>query len=164
MLSKNVFLFFVPLFFCFVVTQADSQTGFASPYFSVTTTFPDSYVKPGDVVYGSILVTMPEGWHVYAPGVKKYNSLNVDAGDGPLQHVRLDYPPAKTIVQLGDEVPVYGGTVEIRVAGIVPLDYLAGLLMFSAVVTWQGCTDNICLPPESRMVSVPLKISAGDQK
>ncbi|VAX15027.1 hypothetical protein MNBD_NITROSPINAE01-1651 [hydrothermal vent metagenome] len=164
MLLKNFAISFVTVFLCFVVTEADSQTGFTSPEFSVTATFPDSPIKPGDVVYGSIFVTMPDGWHVYAPGVKKYNSLNVDTGDGPLKHVRLDYPPAKTIVQLGTEVPVYGGTVEIRVAGIAPPSHAGGDIMFSALVTWQGCTDNICLPPESKMVSVPLKMLAGDKK
>lgn len=156
---KTVLLFFLGLVFCFFASIANAQGDLTQPKFLVTATFSDAEPKPGAVVAGSIFVTMPDGWHIYAAGVEKYNQLSVDTGDGPLKNVRLNYPPVKTIIQFGKEVPVYSGTVQINVAGIAPADHSGGDIIFRAVVTWQGCTDNMCLAPESRVVQVPIRIS-----
>ena len=134
----------------------------AMPEFGVSYEFPTGPVAPGSGISGFIRVEIPEGWHVYAPGVeKKYRKIEIISADGPVENIKLGYPPSRDLVILGEKVPVYDGEVVIKVEGRIAEGAEEGARVWRPVVSWQACSDNLCLAPESRTLEIPIVISAG---
>lgn len=128
------------------------------PNIEILHDFPPDPVSPGGVLKGEIMVKIPEGWHVYAPGVEKYRKLNVEKGEGPLSEVRFHYPEGQIMDVVGEQVPVYDGIVSIAVEGKIREDAEAGKTVWRPLVSWQSCSDNLCLAPESRTLEIHLTI------
>ncbi|VAX15925.1 hypothetical protein MNBD_NITROSPINAE04-1199 [hydrothermal vent metagenome] len=162
------------IFFAFIFVAGAAQSEQAplpfldlastSPEFTVAPDFSGEAFKPGSVVVGSIYVTAPPGWHIYAPGVKKYRRLEMTSGDGPLIDVQFSYPPVKVMTLLGEEVPVYEGRVEIIAQGIVAPDTIDGGYVWRPVISWQGCAENICLAPETRTLQITIAVNDKEKR
>lgn len=117
---------------------------------------------PGGAFSGSIHVTIPEGWHIYAPGAdKKYRRLEVEPGEGSVEDLKFTYPPGHVMDIIGEMVPVYDGEVKIGFEGRLADGAAAAGAVWRPVVRWQSCSDRLCLTPESRTLDIPLKPSGG---
>ncbi len=133
--------------------------GVEPPEIVVKSGFAKSIVKPGGYLSGSFFINIPKGWHIYALGEKKYHPLTFVNPSGLVTEARFSYPPAETIDILGEKVNVYQGKVEVIAEGIISPGAKAGPLQWRPRLTWQSCSDTVCLPPETKTLEVALKVS-----
>lgn len=127
------------------------------PEFKLTGSMATSSVKPGGAARGEITVEIPEGWHFYAPGVEKYKKLDIKATEGPLEGVKFTYPQGEMATLVDEKVPVYQGKVTVKFEGKAA-SAKPGAVVFRPVISWQACSANICLPPESREVEIKFTV------
>lgn len=133
------------------------------PEITINYKLPKTPPAAGGAFSGSIHVTIPEGWHVYAPGAdKKYRRLEVEPGEGPaVEDLKFTYPPGHVMDIIGEMVPVYDGKVEIGFEGWLADGTEPAGAVWRPVVKWQSCSDKLCLTPESRTLEISLKPSGG---
>jgi AhpC/TSA family len=126
------------------------------------------------------------GWHVYAPGCPdNYRALRVEVDGELLDDVEVEYPPSEIVGfdGLGEEAAVYSTPVTIRARlrirwrpelfwrsddGLEPLRGLEGLASslrpdpgvrpIRIELAYQACSHDICLPPTSAEVELPLEL------
>lgn len=128
----------------------------AIPEFKITTSS-EGAVNPGSMVKGSITLHVPKGWHVYAPDGHKYKPFKVTYLDGQLADVKFTFPKPAVVEILGEKVPVYDADVVVGYEGRVKEGSPTGKPVLRATVSWQACSDTICLPPERRELEIELK-------
>lgn len=143
-----------------VVSQALAgfgEVGSTLPELTITSSFP-SNVKQGAKVTGDIAIEIPKGWHLYAPGDHKYKKLSVTKGAGPLSRVKFIYPPGVMKDIAGERVPLYEGLITVSFEGEVAKKAAVGHATWKPEVTWQSCSDTICLAPETGELTIEFKI------
>lgn len=133
------------------------EVGSTLPELTITTSFPTT-VKQGEKVAGTISIEIPKGWHLYAPGDHKYKKLSVTKGSGPLSRVKFTYPPGVMKDIAGERVPLYEGLINVSFKGEVSKKAAVGHATWKPEVTWQSCSDTICLAPETGELTIEFKI------
>ena len=133
------------------------ETGSTLPELSITSSFP-SKVKQGTKVTGDITIEIPKGWHLYAPGDHKYKKLVVTKGEGPLSRIKFTYPPGVMQDIAGERVPLYEGQVNVNFEGEVAKKAATGHATWRPEVTWQSCSDTICLAPETGALTIEFEV------
>lgn len=133
------------------------EVGAALPELTITSSFP-SRVKQGARVTGEITIEIPKGWHLYAPGDHKYKKLTVSPGAGPVANVKFTYPPGVMKDIAGERVPLYEGQINVNFEGEVPKKAPVGHATWKPEVTWQSCSDTICLAPETGALTMEFEI------
>jgi DsbC/DsbD-like thiol-disulfide interchange protein len=142
-----------------VVPQAWAilEEGSTLPEITVTGSFP-STVQRGEKVSGAITIEIPKGWHLYAPGDHQYKKLTVTKGAGPLSKVKFAYPPGVTQDIAGERVPLYEGQVNVSFSGEVSKKAATGHATWRPEITWQSCSDSICLAPETGALTIEFEV------
>lgn len=127
------------------------------PIIGVTHTLTKNpFIETADVT-GVIIITIPAGWHLYAPGAdEKYISLSIEPGQGPISGVVFTYPDGEMKMLLSDLVPLYHGEVTIEFTATL-IEANGGV--WRPMIRWQTCSEEICLLPEKR--SLEIVIPAG---
>lgn len=133
------------------------EVGSTLPEITVTTTFPTT-VRQGEKVVGTITVEIPKGWHLYAPGDHQYKKLTVSPGAGPVTNVKFTYPPGVLQDIAGERVPLYEGQIEVKFEGEVSKKTAVGHAIWKPEMTWQSCSDSICLAPETGALTVEFEV------
>ncbi|HEU5163077.1 MAG TPA: cytochrome c biogenesis protein CcdA, partial [Thermoanaerobaculia bacterium] len=112
----------------------------------------------GEVVRGTLGITIAEGWHINSahpkddfsiPTVAKLSSAGVRFED-------LAYPPhvERAFTFAGGELlAVYEGSISIPFQGTRTA---GGAVAIDAVVSYQACNDRVCLPPRSEKARVEI--------
>jgi DsbC/DsbD-like thiol-disulfide interchange protein len=136
---------------------ATLEEGSMLPEITVTSSFP-STVQRGAKVTGAITIEIPKGWHIYAPGDHKYKKLTVSQGKGWVTNVKFTYPPGVTQDVAGERVPLYEGRVEVKFEGEVSKKAATGHATWKPEITWQSCSDTICLAPETGALAIEFEI------
>lgn len=133
------------------------EEGSTLPEITVTSSFP-STAQRGEKVTGAITVEIPKGWHLYAPGDHKYKKLTVTNVAGPLSNVKFTYPPGVMQDIAGERVPLYEGQVNVNFEGEVAKKAALGHAIWRPAITWQSCSDTICLAPETGALTIEFEI------
>lgn len=133
------------------------EVGSTLPEITVTTSFPSTAQRGGKVT-GVITIDIPKGWHLYAPGDHKYKKLTVTKGAGPLSNMKFTYPPGVMTDIAGERVPLYEGQVNVNFEGEVSRKATTGHATWRPEVTWQSCSDTICLAPETGALAIEFEI------
>ncbi|MBF0292917.1 MAG: hypothetical protein HQK86_12255 [Nitrospinae bacterium] len=133
------------------------DVGYTLPEITVTTTFPTT-VTQGEKVTGAISIEIPKGWHLYAPGDHKYKVVTVDSGHGPVTKVKFTYPAGVMQDIAGERVPLYEGQIEVKFEGEISKKAAPGRAVWKPELTWQSCSDSICLAPETGALTVEFEI------
>jgi len=139
----------------------------------------------GSAVIGSRVtfvatVHLPQGVHVYAPGVKGYKPIQLTLQTEGLPMKDALYPPSHplTFGELQETVPVYTDTFEIRQDVLVLLDkglrqeymkFQGGrdsgtLVPVRGQLSYQACTDKVCYPPATLALQWMLRIHQMDNE
>lgn len=134
-------------------------------------TYPEvNGVLPGDEVSFAVVAHIEEGWHINARSVGGEVLIPTEVRVDDNKYFRvtgIKYPPGKqvTLPFYGEPLQVYEGTVVIYVTGKVSEDVSTDLLI-SGVLSYQGCDDQVCSPPEEVKFSLklPLLSSESDKK
>ena len=134
------------------------EVGSTLPEITVTTSFPTT-AKQGEKVTGTISIEIPKGWHLYAPGDHKYKKVTATSGAGPVNNVKFTYPAGVTQDIAGERVPLYEGQIEVKFEGEISKKAAPGHAIWKPELTWQSCSDSICLAPETGMLTVEFEIT-----
>ena len=116
-------------------------------------------VRPGQRISLAVEAQLPEGMHVYAPGVSGYIPISLRLESSPaFQSDPVAFPPARTmrLEAIHETVPVYerqfrlletitlGGAQQIE-----PLLDAASNLTIQGELRYQACDDRECFVPET---------------
>lgn len=128
-------------------------------YLEVHTTASEERLYPGNLVTLFVDIHPRPGVHVYAPGSRDYQGLQVTLEENPYLKVReVQYAPAETLTLplLGEDLPVYSRPVRVSIdAALVSRLDMAPLLesgeplQIRGTMTLQACDDRVCWPAQS---------------
>ncbi|HLM55072.1 MAG TPA: protein-disulfide reductase DsbD domain-containing protein [Pyrinomonadaceae bacterium] len=123
--------------------------------------------QQGSTFQAAVVFDIPRGLHVNANRpLGKYavpTSVKIDAPRG-LKITPLSYPAGQVrTFSFGEGSPperlaVYEGRTIIRFNVTVPPDYELGVARIRANVRFQTCSDEVCYPPASRELVLPIAI------
>lgn len=137
-----------------------SPAGSMEPVVTAKLTLASSTVVAGKSVRGTATVTIPAGWHAYAPpapdGFHAFNLKGLNSGFG----FKASYPAGKPLEVAGQEgtVMVYEGTVKVPVTITVPSKAKKGRTTLKMQVDYQLCDDSTCLRPDSKTVTATVTV------
>jgi len=117
----------------------------------------------GRVVQAAIVIDIPQGYHVNSNRpLSKYaipTEVKIDAPAGvrigPAIYPR---PVVRRFSFSKDQIAVYEGRAVIRFNVTVPANFQGERLELRARVRYQACTDEVCYPPRTREVVMPIEV------
>jgi DsbC/DsbD-like thiol-disulfide interchange protein len=122
--------------------------------------------QQGSTFQAAVVFDIPRGLHVNANRpLGKYavpTTVKIDAPRG-LKITPLSYPAGQVrTFSFGggqaERLAVYEGRTIIRFNVVVPPDYELGVARIRANVRFQTCSDEVCYPPASREMVLPIAI------
>ncbi|HUI11486.1 MAG TPA: protein-disulfide reductase DsbD domain-containing protein [Bacteroidota bacterium] len=126
---------------------------------------PESGLRPGSSARASVLVTVAKGWHINSASPVDSDLVATALACTPppgLAVAPVRFPPGvrRTFAFSSEPLDVFEGTVpltlEISAAeGILPGEYAIAI-----EVSYQACTNEICLPPSTLRATVPLRVTS----
>lgn len=128
-------------------------------YLEVHTTATEQRLYPGNVFTLFVDVHPKPGVHIYAPGTRDYQGLDVTLEEHPYVKIRtVQYAPAEalTLPLLGEDLPVYSRPVRVSIdvalvsrLDMAPLLESGGPVEIKGTITLQACDDRVCWPPQT---------------
>lgn len=116
-----------------------------------------------DVVKGSVVVSLPEGWHAYQnPPKSKYeNPLALSSKTKGFTLSKVVYPKGKAMNSFGNDTLVYEGDVKIAFEGKIgkTVKMKNGAYTFDFDIAYQICNESTCQPPANSKASITVKPS-----
>ncbi len=125
-------------------------------------------VHPRDTVLAAVILTIQEGWHINAGPAADADMIPTQVDSASVGGVTLFDPryPAGTARQFAfAEIPihVYEGSVTIFARVHVADTTSPGTYLLPVVVTCQACNDDICLPPSTHRMMLPVRVTTPEQ-
>lgn len=127
-------------------------------YLEVHTSATEASLYPGNVFTLFVDIHPKPGVHVYAPGTRDYQGMQVTLEPNLYVKVRnVQYAPAETLTLplLGEALPVYSHPIRVSIdAALVsrqdlqPVFDRDGTLEIRGSVTLQACDDRVCWAPQ----------------
>ena len=127
--------------------------------------------QQGSTFQAAVVFDIPHGLHVNAnKPLGKYavpTTVKIDAPRG-LKITPVSYPAGQVrTFRFGGDAPpdrlaVYEGRTILRFNVTVPPDYEMGVARIRANVRFQTCSDEVCYPPASRELVLPIAIVGRD--
>ena len=118
----------------------------------------------GRTIQAAIVLDIPNGYHVNANRpLGKYavpTTVKIEAPRG----VRVSpviFPRAtvrRPKFSQGEQLALYEGRAVIRFNVTIPADYEQGVTELRARVYFQSCTDEVCFPPATRNLTLPIGV------
>lgn len=114
-------------------------------------------VKPGEEATLAVTMRMPSGHFLY----QDKTSLDFTSLEG-IHVLKINYPKSVTREdpQTGHEAEVYVGEIEISARIKVPEGASAGERDLTAILSYQGCSDKLCLRPEETTIQWVVQVAA----
>ncbi|HVG38687.1 MAG TPA: protein-disulfide reductase DsbD N-terminal domain-containing protein [Pyrinomonadaceae bacterium] len=155
-LTKRVFLLALML-------AAIAVTAFAQASIWVNGYLASNKAQRGKIVQAAVVMDIPEGYHINSnKPLGKYaipTALEIKAPAG-VKIGPVGYP--RSIVRRfkfsEEQLAVYEGRAVLRFNVSVPADFALGATELRARLRYQSCTDEVCFPPASREVTIPLEV------
>lgn len=146
-----------------------------APHLEVELAQSDRTVIPGNRLSLTVEVHLPPDMHVYAPGVKGYNPIQLTIHPSPvIRLVSSSYPLEKTLYleAIKEQVPVFTGKFRILqdvkiVASRAMTEWLGETgkrIQVTGELKYQACDRTICYPPASVPVSWQLQVLPPDEE
>lgn len=118
----------------------------------------------GRTFQGAIVMEIPRGYHVNANRpLGKYavpTMVKVDAPRG-VRVSAVSFPRAivrRPKFSQGEALALYEGRAVMRFTVSVPANHPEGMMELRARVRFQSCTDEVCYPPATRDVNLPIVV------
>lgn len=127
--------------------------------------------QQGSSFQAAIVMEIPEGLHVNSNRpLGKYAVPTVVKVNAPrgLKITPISYPRGTVrTFRFGEGAPperlaVYEGRAIIRFSVSVPADYELGVARIPVTVRYQSCSDEVCFPPATRELVLPIAIVRPD--
>jgi thiol:disulfide interchange protein DsbD len=125
--------------------------------------------QQGRAVQAAIVLDIPEGFHVNANRVlNKFSvptSVKIETPDGARTSA-VTFPKAK-VQKLGfsnEPLALFEGRAIMRFNVTFPAGFKTGVTELKAKVRYQACNDEICYPPTTREITMPIAVvSPGEE-
>ncbi|PYS82852.1 MAG: hypothetical protein DMF67_11315 [Acidobacteria bacterium] len=127
--------------------------------------------QQGSTFQAAVVLDIPEGLHVNSNRpLGKYAVATVVKVEAPrgLKVTPVAYPAGRVrAFRFGEGTPeerlaVYEGRAVARFNVSVPADYEQGVARIRVSVRFQSCNDEVCFPPATRELTLPIAIVGRD--
>jgi Disulphide bond corrector protein DsbC len=125
-------------------------------------------VQRGRSAQAAIVLEIPNGYHVNSnrPGNKFSiaTALKVEAPGG-IRIGPVSYPRAelRKFSFSEERVAVFEGRAILRFNVTVPANYQTGVSQLRVRLRYQSCTDEVCFPPATRDLNLPITVIGADE-
>lgn len=119
-------------------------------------------VQRGRPVQTVVVMDIPSGFHVHSNRpLEKFliaTELKIEAPGG-VRVGPVSYPRAalRNLKFSKSKVAVYEGKVTMRFNVTVPANFGGDSTEVKARLRYQSCSDEVCFPPQTREVTIPLR-------
>jgi len=133
------------------------------PNISVAASLSPDQGQRGQTFKGTVVMDIPSGYHVNSSRpLEKFlipTQLKIEAPKGIVVGI-VTYPRAalRQFKFSKNRVSVYEGRATMRFDVRVPANFASGTTELKAHLRFQSCNDEVCFPPQSRDVSLWLKV------
>ena len=135
----------------------------SQPNIGVNGYFSGDTVKRGRAGQGVIVMEIPSGFHVHSNRpLEKFliaTQLQIEAPKG-VRVGQVVYPRAvlRSLKFSKNKVAVYEGKATMRFKVTVPANFGSDSTEVKARLRYQSCNDELCFPPQTREVKIPIRI------
>jgi len=140
----------------------------AQPDIGVNGFFSANNAQRGRTIQAAIVMDIPGGFHVNAnKPLGKYvvpTTIKVDAPGG-LRIGPVSYPRASMhrLKSSDERLAVYDGRAVMRFNVTVPANFQENSAELRVRVRYQSCNDEVCFPPVTRNVTLPLSVVGANE-
>lgn len=133
------------------------------PNITVAPSLASDKVQRGRTVKGTVVMDIPSGFHVNSNRpLEKFlipTQLTIESTKG-IRVSPIVYPRAvlRNFKFSKNRVSVYEGRATMRFSVIVPASISSGTTELKGRLRYQSCNDEVCFPPQTRDVSLWLKV------
>jgi DsbC/DsbD-like thiol-disulfide interchange protein len=154
---------------CFIPTPASFSAATSAAFvqssnIGVNGFYSTDKAQRGRMTQAAIVMDIPQGYHVNANRpLGKYavpTTVNIDAARG-VQVSAISFPRAvvRTLkFSQGERLAVYEGRAIMRFNVTVPANFPEGVTEISAKVRFQACSNEVCYPPATRDIRLPIGV------
>ena len=151
----------VPAYHAAVAPPASVQ-----PNIDVGGVFSMDKAQRGRPIQAAVVLDIPQGFHVNAnKPLGKYavpTVLRVEAPDG-IKISPIIYPRS-TMHRVGnDQLAVYDGRAVMRFNVTIPANHESNSMELRARIRFQSCNDEVCFPPVTREITMPIDVVNANQ-
>ncbi|MDT7603894.1 MAG: uncharacterized protein QOF61_1891 [Acidobacteriota bacterium] len=121
--------------------------------------------QQGRTVQAVIVIDVPAGYHVNANKVgNKFSiptTVKIDAPEG-VRVGAISFPrgTVRTLKFSKDPLALYEGRAIVRFDATFPATFKTGETELRARVRYQACNDEVCFPPVTREITMPINVVA----
>jgi DsbC/DsbD-like thiol-disulfide interchange protein len=135
----------------------------SAPNISVTGALSGDKVTRGRTVQATVVMDIPSGFHVNSNRPLEKFLIATQLKIEPPKGIRVGaviYPRAvlRNFKFSKNRVSVYEGRATMRFNVTVPANFSSGTTELKVHLRYQSCNDEVCFPPQSRDVSLWLKV------
>jgi DsbC/DsbD-like thiol-disulfide interchange protein len=136
----------------------------SAPNIEVSGSTSANTVQRGRSVQAVVVMDIPSGFHVHSNRpLEKFliaTQLQVEAPKG-VRAGPVSYPRAllRNLKFSKSKVAVYEGRTTMRFSLTVPANFGSDSAEVKARVRYQSCSDEVCFPPQTREVTIPIRIA-----
>lgn len=122
-------------------------------------------VQQGRAVQAALVLDVPAGYHVNANKTgNKFSiptTVKIEAPEGARVSA-VSYPrgTTRTLKFSKDPLALYEGRAVMRFTVTLPANFKTGETELRARVRYQACNDEVCYPPVSREITMPIAVVA----
>lgn len=154
---------FAIIFLCFPTGFDAIATPQSAPNIGVNGYLSGGTANRGRPAKGVVTMDIPSGFHVHSNRpLEKFliaTQLQIDAPKG-VRIGPVSYPRAvlRNLKFSKNRVAVYEGRAVMRFNVTVPANFGSDTTELKARLRYQSCNDELCFPPQTREVTIPVKI------
>ncbi len=137
--------------------------------FSANASVEQSASAPGSDFVATLTITLQKDWHVWGPEPVRIESLDFETWPTSIR-ATLDgtnllvgksaWPEPKQFTFLGETVPGYEGTFDVRVPVRLPDDLPDGDTTIEFAIEHQVCDSGQCLDPQDAIATLPVTVDS----
>ncbi len=125
-------------------------------------------VQRGSTVQAAIVMDIPNGYHVNSSRPLSSfaipTTVKVEAPRG-VRVSAVSFPRAivRKFSFSNDQLAVYEGRAVMRFNVTIPANHEMGVIELRARVRYQSCNDEVCFPPTTREVTMPIAVVGANE-
>ena len=120
----------------------------------------------GRTIQAAIVLDIPEGFHVNAnKPLSKHaipTTLKIEAANG-VRTGPIIFPRGNVRSFSFDKLAVYEGKAILRFNVMIPANHQLGITELRARLRYQGCNDEVCYPPVTREIALPIAVVGANE-
>ncbi|MCM3873506.1 MAG: protein-disulfide reductase DsbD N-terminal domain-containing protein [Pyrinomonadaceae bacterium] len=147
----------------FPATFAATPSPQSAPNIDVSGSTSVDTVRRGRSVQAVVVMNIPSGFHVHSNRpLEKFliaTQLQVETANG-VRAGPVIYPRAllRSLKFSKSKVAVFEGRTTMRFNVTVPANFGSDSTEVKARLRYQSCSDEVCFPPQTREVTIPIRI------